>query len=82
MAFEMTQIRYHIETDSLPPKKAQKKTQNLGGLLPGWRWVDVERRLPQVGRVRPAARRPVPPGESRTIVTSIGVVGHSGEVVS
>ena len=23
---------------------------------------------------------PVPPGESRTIVTSIGVVGHSGEV--
>ena len=40
-----------------------------------------ERRLPQVGSVRPAARHsPVPPGESRTIVTSIGVVGHGGEV--
>ena len=30
--------------------------------------------------VRPPAGRPVPPGESRTIVTSIGVVGHSGEL--
>ena len=38
-----------------------------------------ERRLPQVGSA--AAGRPVPAGESRTIVTSIGVVGHTGEVV-
>ena len=64
-------------------KKPPKIPPNLVGCcLDGGGWIagdDGCLRLEE-GGVRPPAGRPVPPGESRTIVTSIGVVGHSGEV--